>query len=89
MLARHLQGWDIMGSMNDHYYRDARLIQEQLSEAGHPDWALQIDDAIEDGWSAPEILKALQTTLTQIRDQNLGLPPQLEGEIEVLIKAIG
>jgi hypothetical protein len=78
-----------MGSMNGHYYRDARLIQEQLSEAGHPDWALQIDDAIEDGSSAPEILKALRTTLTQIRDQNLGLSPQLEGEIEVLMKAIG
>ena len=36
-----------MGSMNGHYYRDARLIEEKLSEAGHPDWALQIDDAIE------------------------------------------
>jgi hypothetical protein len=78
-----------MGPMNGHYYRDARLIQEQLSEAGHPDWALQIDDAIEDGSSASEILKALLTTLTQIRDQNLGLPPQLVGEIEVLMKAIG
>jgi hypothetical protein len=88
-MAVQLQGWDIMGCMNGHYYRDARLIQEQLSEAGHPDWALQIDDAIEDGSSASEILKALRTTLAQILDQNLGLPTQLESEIQALMKATG
>ncbi|MEO8517750.1 MAG: hypothetical protein ABI438_01120 [Dermatophilaceae bacterium] len=75
--------------MNGHYYRDARLIQEELSEAGHPDWALQIDDAIEDGTSAPEILIRLRGTLTQIQDQQLGLPVKLVGEIEDLLRDIG
>ena len=74
--------------MNGHFYRDARLIQEQLSEAGHPDWALQIDDALEEGSSAAEILVRLRGTLTQIRDQGLGLPSQLEDEIRDLIRAI-
>ena len=74
--------------MNDHYYRDARLIQEQLSEAGHPDWALQIDDAIEDGTSAPEILIRLRSTLAQIQEQQLGLSVELEGEIENLMRAL-
>ena len=74
--------------MNGHYYRDARLIQEQLSEAGHPDWALQIDDAIEDGTSAPEILIRLRSTLTQIQEQQLGLPVELEGEIENLMRSL-
>jgi len=74
--------------MNGHYYRDARLIQEQLSEAGHPDWALQIDDAIEDGSSASEILATLRSTLAQIQNQHLNLPAQLEGEIEDLMRAI-
>jgi len=78
-----------MGGMNGHYYRDARLIQEQLSEAGHPDWALQIDDAIEDGTSASEILIRLRSTLTQIQDQQLGLPVELAGEIEDLLRDIG
>ena len=77
-----------MGSMNGHFYRDARLIQEQLSEAGHPDWALQIDDALEEGSSATEILVRLRGTLTQIRDQGLGLSSQLEDEIRDLIRAI-
>ena len=74
--------------MNGHYYRDARLIQEQLSEAGHPDWALQIDDAIEDGTSAPEILIRLRSTLAQIQEQQLGLSVELEGGIENLMRAL-
>jgi len=77
-----------MGSMNRHYYREARLIEEKLSEAGHPDWALQIDDAIEEGLSASEILNQLRRTLTQIQGQHLGLPAHLEDEIEVLLRAI-
>ena len=77
-----------MGGMNGHYYRDARLIQEQLSEAGHPDWALQIDDAIEDGTSASEILLRLRSTLAQIQEQQLGLSAELEGEIENLMRAM-
>ena len=81
--------YDIMDSMNGHYYRDARLIEEQLSEAGHPDWALQIDDAIEDGSSASEILVRLRGALTQIWEQHLGLPAHLEDEIEALLRALG
>lgn len=78
-----------MVGMNGHYYRDARLIQEKLSEAGRPDWALQIDDAIEDGSSASEIINRLRSTLIQIQDQHLGLPAQLEDEIEDLVRAMG
>jgi hypothetical protein len=77
-----------MGSMNGHHYRDARLIQEKLSEAGHPDWALQIDDAVEEGSSASEILNRLRSTLIQIQDQHLNLPAQLEEEIENLLRAL-
>jgi hypothetical protein len=76
-----------MGNMNSRYYRDARLIQEKLTEAGHPDWALQIDDAIEDGTSAAEILARLRTTLAQIQQQHLGLGAELESEIENLMRA--
>jgi hypothetical protein len=77
-----------MGSMNGHYYRDARLIQEELSEAGHPDLALLIDDAVEEGSSASEILNRLRSTLIQIHDQHLNLPAQLEEEIEDLARAL-
>ena len=77
-----------MGSMNGHYYRDARLIQEQLSEAGQPDLALLIDDAVEEGSSASEILNRLRSTLIQIHDQHLNLPAQLEEEIENLMRAL-
>jgi hypothetical protein len=77
-----------MGSMNGHYYRDARLIQEELSEAGHPDLALLIDDAVEEGSSASEILNRLRSTLIQIHDQHLNLPAQLEDEIENLMRAL-
>jgi|GEM_PF-1510698 len=77
-----------MGSMNGHYYRDARLIQEELSEAGHPDLALLIDDAVEEGSSASEILNRLRSTLIQIHDQHLNLPAQLEEEIENLMRAL-
>lgn len=75
--------------MNGHYYRDARLIEEQLAEAGRPDWALLIDDAIEAGSSASEVLIQLRTTLTQIQSQSLGLPAQLDDQIEQLSSAIG
>jgi len=81
--------YDIMDSMNRHYYRDARLIQEQLSEAGQPDLALLIDDAVEEGSSASEILNRLRSTLIQIHDQHLNLPAQLEEEIENLMRALG
>lgn len=77
-----------MCSMNSHYYRDARLIEEKLTQAGCHDWALQIDDAIEGGSSASEILRRLQRTLVDIQDQHLGLPAPLAGEIEKLTKAI-
>lgn len=77
-----------MGSMNRQYYRDARLIEEQLSQAGRPDWALRIDDAIEDGSSASEILSRLRSTLTQIQNQHLGLPTQLDELIQDLARAI-
>jgi len=75
--------------MNGHYYRDARLIEEQLAQAGRPDWALLIDDAIEAGSSASEVLIQLRTTLIQIQNQSLGLPAQLDDQIEQLSSAIG
>lgn len=74
-----------MGIMNRRHYRDARLIEEQLSEAGRPDWALQIDDAIEGGSTAADILIRLRRALTQIQAQPLGLPAQLQKQIEVLL----
>jgi hypothetical protein len=77
-----------MGSMNRHYYRDARLIEEKMSEAGYPDWALKIEDAVEEGSSASEILVRLRDTLFLIQDQHLDLPTQLADEIEGLVKAI-
>jgi hypothetical protein len=77
-----------MCSMNSHYYRDARLIEEKLSQAGCHEWALQIDDAIEDGSSASEILIRLRRTLNQIQNQHLDLPAQLDEEIEHLTAAI-
>ncbi len=75
--------------MNRHHYRDARLIEEKLSDAGRPDWALMIDDAIEGGSTASDILIRLRSALTQIRAQPLGLPTQLEDQIEVLLLDIG
>jgi hypothetical protein len=80
--------YDIMGSMNSRYYREARLIEEKLSQAGCPDWALQIDDAIEAGSSASEVLVRLRSTLVQIRNQHLDLPAQLKKEIEDLTRAL-
>jgi hypothetical protein len=77
-----------MCSMNSHYYRAARLIEEQLSQAGCHDWALQIDDAIEGGSSASEILLRLRSTLTQIQNQQLDLPGQLDDQIGDLTRAI-
>jgi hypothetical protein len=75
--------------MNGHYYRDARLIEEQLAEAGRPDLALLIDDAIEAGSSSSEVLIQLRTTLTQIQNQSPGLPAQLDDQIEQLSSAVG
>jgi hypothetical protein len=78
-----------MGGMNRNLYRDARLIEEGLSQADRPDWALLVDDAIEGGGStASEILIRLRTTLTQIQNQQLALPAQLEDQIEDLVRAI-
>jgi hypothetical protein len=76
--------------MNSLYYRDARLIEEELEQAGRPDWALRIDDAIEAGGSSgAEILLQLRTTLIQIQKQRLALPAQLDDQIEDLASAIG
>jgi len=77
-----------MGSMNSRYYREARLIEEKLSEAGRPDWALQIDDAIEVGSSVAEVLARLRSTLVEIQNQHLDLPAQLKKEIEDLTRAL-
>jgi hypothetical protein len=77
-----------MCTMNSHLYRDARLIEEGLTQADRHDWALQIDDAIEAGPSAAEILIRLRRTLTQIQNQHLGLPAQLDQEIENLARAV-
>lgn len=74
--------------MNSHYYRDARLIEEKLTQAGSGDWALQIDEAIEGGSSAAGILSQLRATLIQIQAQNLSLPAQLDHDIEHLARAI-
>lgn len=80
--------YGIMCSMNRRYYRDARLIEEKLWRAGRPDWALQIDDAIEGGSSASETLIGLRKTLIQIQNQHLDLPAQLDDEIEDLMRAL-
>ncbi|MEP7034123.1 MAG: hypothetical protein ABI662_01010 [Dermatophilaceae bacterium] len=77
-----------MSSMNRRYYRDARLIEEALSEAGRPDWAQLIDDAIEGGSSASDILVRLRDVLTQIQTQQLRLPVQLEDQIQSLVRDI-
>ena len=74
--------------MNRLYYRDARLIEEALDQAGRPDWALQIDDAIEGGTSGSQILMQLRTTLIQIQNQNLNLPAELHDQIAQLTNAL-
>jgi len=74
--------------MNRNYYRDARVIEEALARYDRPDWALLIDDAIEGGSTAPDILNRLRTTLAQIQDQHLNLPPELDDQIEILARAI-
>jgi hypothetical protein len=74
--------------MNRNLYRDARLIEEALAQADRPDWALLIDDAIEGGSSASDILVRLRATLTQIRNQQRALPALLEDQIEDLARAI-
>jgi hypothetical protein len=75
--------------MNSEYYRDARLIEEGLEQAGRPDWALRIDDAIEGGSSASDILTQLRTTLIQIQNQHLNLPAALDEQIVRLSGAVG
>jgi len=74
--------------MNRNYYRDARVIEEALARDDRPDWALLIDDAIEGGSTAPDILNRLRTTLAQIQDQHLNLPAELDDQIEILARAI-
>jgi hypothetical protein len=74
--------------MNRNYYRDARLIEEALAQDDRPDWALLIDDAIEGGSTAPDILNRIRATLTQIQNQHLNLPGELDDQIEALAKAI-
>ena len=74
--------------MNRHYYRDARLIEEALEQAGRPDWALQIDDAIEGGTSGSHILTQLRTTLIQIQNQDLNLTAELHDQIAQLANAL-
>jgi hypothetical protein len=74
--------------MNRNLYRDARLIEEALAQADRPDWALLVDDAIEGGSTASDILLRLRTTLTQIQNQQLGLPAQLDDQIADLTRAI-
>ena len=77
-----------MCGMNRHYYRDARMIEEKLTQAGSGDWALQIDEAIEGGSCAADILGQLRKTLIQIQNQHLSLPAQLDDEIEHLTRAL-
>jgi len=74
--------------MNRNFYRDARLIEEALAQDDRPDWALLIDDAIEGGSTAPDILNRLRTTLAQIQGQHLSLPAELDDQIEILARAI-
>jgi hypothetical protein len=74
--------------MNRNYYRDARLIEEALAQDDRPDWALLIDDAIEGGSTAPDILNRIRATLSQIQSQHLNLPARLDDQIESLVRAI-
>jgi hypothetical protein len=74
--------------MNRNYYRDARLIEEALAQDDRPDLALLIDDAIEGGSTAPDILNRIRTTLAQIQGQHLNLPAELDQRIESLARAI-
>jgi hypothetical protein len=74
--------------MSRNHYRDARLIEEALAQDDRPDWALLIDDAIEGGSTATDILSRLRTTLSQIQSQHLNLPAGLDDQIESLARAI-
>jgi len=74
--------------MNRNYYRDARLIEEALAQDDRPDLALLIDDAIEGGSTAPDILNRIRATLATIQGRHLNLPAELDDQIETLAKAI-
>jgi hypothetical protein len=74
--------------MNRNYYRDARLIEEALAQDDRPDWALLIDDAIEGGSTAHDILNRIRATLSQIQSQHLNLPAGLDDQIDSLVRAI-
>jgi hypothetical protein len=57
-------------------YGEARALGTALWDAGHPEWARRIDDAVSEGFTASEILMHVRMILKQV-EQTGDLPKEL------------
>ena len=70
-------------------YNDAFELAEQARDAGHPDWAGRLEDTIESGSTATEILMGLRWVVGEILSAITDLPPETRGLAEDLWVSIG
>jgi hypothetical protein len=75
--------------MQRDFYNDAFELAHQTRDAGHPDWAVRLEDTIESGSTATEILMGLRWVLGELLSAVTDLPPETRGLADDLRASIG
>lgn len=70
-------------------YNDAFELAEQVRDAGHPNWAVRLEDTIESGSTATEILMGLRWVISELLAAIPDLPPETRALAEDLWESIG
>ena len=70
-------------------YADAQVLDNDMGEAGYPEWDRRIDDAIAAGATSTEILMALRWTLSELLAHEAALDEPLRERVSWLAEEIG
>ena len=74
--------------MTRDFYDDGFELAEQVRDAGHPEWAVRLEDAIESGSTATEILMGLRWVTGELLSAIADLPTETRGLAEDLWESI-
>ena len=71
----------------NHYEKTRSLAGSLLSE-GHYEWAQRVTSAIEEGFTATEILMAIRWNLEELRAARVDLSPKVHAAVNELLREI-
>ncbi len=70
------------------YYAEARELASHLTDEGFDDWAARLEEAIEGGFTATEILMALRWQAQQLQAARLQISAEADSRLKLLLAGL-